>query len=60
MSRIAMCRGTVGQRSTITAHVKQRIYELAQKGVKPQQIAARLGISVSTARNYSKRPPESG
>ncbi|NJL98512.1 MAG: helix-turn-helix domain-containing protein [Synechococcaceae cyanobacterium SM2_3_2] len=54
MSRVSLCRTTVGQRSRITAADKERIYQLAQQGITPQQIAARLGVSVTTARNYSK------
>ena len=54
MSRIALCRPTVGQRSTLTERDRERIYQLAQQGVTPQQISARLGVSVTTARNYSK------
>jgi DNA-binding CsgD family transcriptional regulator len=57
MSRIALCRPTVGQRSTLTERDRERIYHLAQQGVTPQQIALRLGVSVTTARNYSKTAP---
>ncbi len=51
---VSLCRPTVGQRSRITAADKERIYQLAQQGITPQQIATRLGVSVTTARNYSK------
>ncbi|NJM00589.1 MAG: helix-turn-helix domain-containing protein [Synechococcaceae cyanobacterium SM2_3_2] len=54
MSRVSLRRPTVGQRSKVTATDKERIYQLAQQGITPQQIAARLGVSVTTARNYSK------
>jgi DNA-binding CsgD family transcriptional regulator len=54
MSRVSLCRPTVGQRSKVTAADKERIYQLAQQGITPQQIAARLGVSVTTVRNYSK------
>ncbi len=54
MSRVSLCRPTVGQRSKVTESDKERIRLLAQQGITPQQIAARLGVSVTTARNYSK------
>ncbi|NJM00299.1 MAG: hypothetical protein HC924_16555 [Synechococcaceae cyanobacterium SM2_3_2] len=54
MSRVSLCRPTVGQRSRITESDKERIRLLAQQGITPQQISARLGVSVTTARNYSK------
>ena len=54
MSRVSLCRHTVGQRSKITESDKELIRQLAQQGITPQQIAARLGVSVTTARNYSK------
>lgn len=58
MSRIALCRPTVGHRNSLNQQDKERIYQLSQQGLTPQQIATRLGISVSTARNYKTLIPK--